>query len=103
MENYATSKQLKEKAFRAKGNNMKQTIGIQVAFISENKPQKEQFLDKYGCFLATYASILNPCYDGNVHTHDRNKEVNKKAFTINSQKINQEIVIQVTFIFKINL
>ena len=34
---YVTTKELKKKAFREKRQNIKQAIGIQVTFISENK------------------------------------------------------------------
>ena len=61
MDVYATSMDLKEQAFRAKGKNIKQTIGIQVTLILESKLQKEHFLEKDDCFLVVYASILNPC------------------------------------------
>ena len=40
---YATSKELKKKAFRAKGEDIKQTIGIQLSFILEIKLQKYIF------------------------------------------------------------
>ena len=40
---YATIKKLKMKAFRVKGRNRKEAIGVQVNFISENKHQKELF------------------------------------------------------------
>ena len=53
-------------------------------------------------FLVAYASFLKSCKDGNVHTYATTKELKKKTFTINSLNINQEISIQVTFIFDIN-
>ena len=52
-------------------------------------------------FLPTYKSILNPCYDGNVHVYASTKELKKNAFTITNQNKNQEIGIKVTFILRI--
>ena len=37
-----------------------------------------------------------------MHTYAMNKELEMKAFKINSQNINQEIGIQVSIIFEIN-
>ena len=54
-------------------------------------------------FLVSNVSFLNPCYDGNVDTYVTIKQLKKKAFTINSQNIDQEIDIQVTFILQIKL
>ena len=54
-------------------------------------------------FLAIYKSVLNPCLDGNVHIYAKAKELEKKAFTINSRNMNQEIGIRVTFTLEINL
>ena len=34
-------------------------------------------------FPASHASILDPCYDGNMHTYATTKEVKKKEFAIN--------------------
>ena len=53
-------------------------------------------------YSATSASILIPSQNGNVHGYATTNELKKKAFTIYSKNINQEIGIQVTFIFKIN-
>ena len=44
MHTYATTKKLKNKAFAVKSQNMIQAVRIRVAFISENKFQKELFL-----------------------------------------------------------
>ena len=41
---YASIKEMKRKAFRVKIRNIKEAIGIQVTFISENKHQKEHFV-----------------------------------------------------------
>ena len=43
MHTYATTKELKKKAFRINSQNIEQVIGITVTFISEIKPQKEGF------------------------------------------------------------
>ena len=58
---YATTKELKKKAFRINIQNMQQTIGILVTFIWEIKLQKENVLAKSDCFPPTYVSILKPC------------------------------------------
>ena len=46
-------------------------------------------------------SYLNPCQDGNVHTHGKTKQLKKNLFKINSQTTNQEICILLTSILKI--
>ena len=46
---------------------MKQATGIQLTFITEKKLQKQMSLGKNTAFSETYASILNPSYDRNVH------------------------------------
>ena len=54
-------------------------------------------------FLETYASILSPCQDGNVHIlYTTTTELENKAFTINSQHIEQPVEIIVTLISEIN-
>ena len=40
---YAKTKELRKKAFKTKGENIKQTIGIQVTFILEIKLQEYAF------------------------------------------------------------
>ena len=49
----------------------------------------------------TYASILNPCQNGNVHMYATTKEIKTMAFGINSKNIEQAFGIQVTFITEI--
>ena len=67
---YAMIKELKGKAFRVKSRNVKEAIGVQVTFISENKHQKEQFFyQNKTTFSANYASILDFCEDGNLYTY----------------------------------
>ena len=39
---------------------------------------KNTFLAKCDCFLVTYASILNPDEEENVHAHATTKEMKKK-------------------------
>ena len=58
---YATTKELKKKAFKINSHNIKKEIGMQVTFIMGNNLQKEHFSSKNIAFLATYASIINPC------------------------------------------
>ena len=43
---YATNREFEKKTFTVKIQNIKETIDIQVAFISENKLQKKAFLSK---------------------------------------------------------
>ena len=43
---YATTKELKKKVFTVKSKNIKQTIGIQLNFILENKHQKEHIFNQ---------------------------------------------------------
>ena len=52
--------------------------------------------------LASYASILDPCYDGNMYTYATTKELKKRNYTINSQNITQEN-IHVTFMLEMKL
>ena len=47
--------------------------------------------------------ILDPCYDENMPTYAKNKELKKKEFTINKQNITQENGIHVTFMLKMKL
>ena len=44
---YAKTKELKKKAFRINSQNIEQSIGILVTFMSEINLQKEKFLAKY--------------------------------------------------------
>ena len=59
MHSYATTKELKKKAFTINSQNLKQAIGIQVTFILETK-LKKIFLAKYNHFLAADVSYLSP-------------------------------------------
>ena len=59
MHRYDATKELKTKAFKTKEENIKQTIGIQVTFISEIKLQKHFLLAKYDHFSEGNASLLN--------------------------------------------
>ena len=54
-------------------------------------------------FSAYYASILDPCLDGNMRTYATTKELTKKEFTINIENINQAIGVQVTIILELKL
>ena len=72
MDIYATTKELKKKAFRINSRNIKQTINIQVTFITEKKFQKEHFLAKKHCLLGDLYVHFEPllgwectylCYD----------------------------------------
>ena len=47
-------------------------------------------------------SILNPCYDGTIHTYATTKEMKTMPFRINSQNIEQGFGIQLTFITEKN-
>ena len=46
--------------FRINSQNIQQKFGIQVTFISEIKPQKERFLEKYDCFFKDLCIHLEP-------------------------------------------
>ena len=70
----ATSEELKNDGFTLKSENTKETIGIQVTFISEIKLQKYTFLQNMAIFLAAIVSYLNSCFDGNLHTYATTKE-----------------------------
>ena len=87
---------MKKKVFTGNSQNIKQEIGIQVAFITEKKLQKEHFLAKKHCHLGDLC-----VHFGNVPTHATTKELKKMAFKINSQNIKQNIGIQVIFISEI--
>ena len=95
---YATTKELKKMSLRINSQNIRQEIGIQVAFIMGKKLQKEHFLVKNAVISVTFGFILNPCQNGNVHTYATTKEMKTMAIRINSRNIKQTIGIQVTFI-----
>ena len=65
--------------------------------------QREHFLAKSGSFFLDLSVQFEPLWDGNVDIHDTTKELKKKALKINSQNIEQEIWMLVTFIFEIEL
>ena len=46
--------------YRINSQNIQQKFGIQVTFISEIKPQKERFLEKYDCFFKDLCILLEP-------------------------------------------
>ena len=54
-------------------------------------------------FSVTYASILHPCYDGNMRKYATIKKLKEKEFTINSQNMNQENGIYVPFLLEMKL
>ena len=58
---HATTKEIKPMAFRLSSQNIEQTFGIQLTFITEIKPQKERFLAKKTVFLVTFTFLLNHC------------------------------------------
>ena len=93
---------MKTIAFRINGQNIEQAIGIQVTFITEKKLQKKIFFNKKTLsFRRLICFILNPCYDGNVHTYAPTKQMKTMAFGINSQNTVEVFGIQVTFITEI--
>ena len=57
----------------------------------EKKFQKDIFYQKNTVFSVTFAFILNPCQDGNVHTYATIKELRKMAFRKNGQNVKQAI------------
>ena len=57
---YGMSKDLKELAFKATRQNLKQAIRIQVTFILENKLKKKHFLAKYDCFFGDLCVHFEP-------------------------------------------
>ena len=58
MHTYATTKELKEREFKAKRENIKLTTGIQLTFISKKKLRKQHFLAKYDHFLSADVSFF---------------------------------------------
>ena len=46
-----------KKTFTVNSQNVKQAIGIQVTFISENKFQKDHFLTKYDCLYGDFCVV----------------------------------------------
>ena len=87
MHTYATTKEMKKKAFIVKCQNIKQPIGIQLTFMLEIKIEKYIFRQNMTMFLVADMSFLNQCYDVNVHTYATTKELKSKAFTANCQNI----------------
>ena len=57
---YATIKELKRKAFRVKNRNIKEAIGVQVTFISENKHQKAHFAQNKTIFVSKLYDHFQP-------------------------------------------
>ena len=57
---YVATKELRKRAIKAKGENMKLTSGIRVTFILEIKLQKYIF-GKMWQFFNGNVSFLNPC------------------------------------------
>ena len=69
-----------------------------MTFISEIKPQKERFLAKYDCYFGDLCVHFETPLGWETAYVCPNIRTEKKAFTVNSQNINQAIDIQVTFI-----
>ena len=65
---YATTQELKKKAFKVKRKNIKKAIGTQLKFVLEIKLKRYMCLVNYDCFLVGYASILNSSQDAYVTT-----------------------------------
>ena len=59
---YATSKELKKKAFTKNSQNIQQAVDIQLTFISEIKLQKEHFLAKYDCSFGDLCVYFEPLF-----------------------------------------
>ena len=68
-----------------------------------NEASKVRFLAKYDHFLVPNVSFLNPYQDANMHRYATTKELKNKAFSVNTQDINQTIGIQVTIMMEIKL
>ena len=60
MHMYATTKELKKKAFRINSQNIEQAIGILMTFISEIKLQKENILAKFDYLFVNLHVHLEP-------------------------------------------
>ena len=58
-----------EKAFTINSQNKNQANGVQIDLHLVNSALKVHVLSKYDNFSVTFASILSPCWDGNVHTY----------------------------------
>ena len=100
---YATTYELKKKAFTTNSQNLKQAIGMQMILIFQVKFQKKIFQQNITISSASYVFILNPCQDGNVDPYTTTQELKKNAFKLNSEIIKQIIGTQLTFILEIKL
>ena len=60
MPTYATTKELKKMSLRINSQNIRQEIGIQVAFIMGKKLQKEHFLVKKRCHFGDFWVHFEP-------------------------------------------
>ena len=88
--------------FRINSKNIKQAFSVQVIFITEIKLQKEHFLAKEKSIFVNLFVDFEPLLGWNVPTYATTKELKKMAFEINSQNIEQNFEILVTFITEIN-
>ena len=89
---YATTYELKKKAFATNSQNVKQAVGMQMILIFQVKFQKNIFQQNI-TISAIYVFISKPCQDGNVDTYTKTQELKKNAFKLNSEIIKQIIGI----------
>ena len=88
-------KNKKKNAFKAKRKSIKQTVDIQVTFISEIKVQSEHFLAKFDCVLGNLCIHFEPvlgwecgyvCLD--LRTETEGIENKKRKFKISNWDTN---------------
>ena len=76
------------------------TVNSHTSYLDLRKEASKRtfFSKKNTVFSATYASILNPCLDGNEHTYATNKEMKKIVSRISIRNIEHAFCLQVIFI-----
>ena len=88
---------------KVKTQNIKHVIGIKVTFLLEIKLQKYFCLAKYDHFSVVIFPFWTSIRKGMCMQMPGLKQLEKNAFKINSQNINQEICLQVTFTLEMKL
>ena len=68
-----------------------------------NRYPKVDFLSKCDHFLASCASIFNPCLDRKVHTYATEQKLANMGFRLNSENMKDTFGIKVTLILEIKL
>ena len=96
MHTYATSKEINNKIHLREVVTKKWRQWHPSDSHFQNQALNVHVLSKYDHFSSTFASILNLCWDRNVHTYITAWELTKKEFTLKRENIKEAIGIEVT-------